>query len=54
MVVDGKAVRRTIKLGARAGNLIEVLDGLAEGEQVVTVGASALRDGLAVDVLEKR
>ncbi len=54
VIVDGKAVRRTLRLGARAGRLIEVIDGLSEGEQVVTVGASALRDGVAVDVLERR
>lgn len=52
VVADGKALRRAVRLGARAGRMVEVVDGLSEADQVVTVGASALRDGMAVEVLE--
>jgi membrane fusion protein (multidrug efflux system) len=49
---DGKAVRQSIRAGARSGGLVEILEGVADGEQVVTVGASTLRDGAKVQVLE--
>lgn len=52
VVRDGKAARQVIGVGARSGGLVEVLSGVAEGEQVVTVGASTLRDGAKVLVLE--
>ncbi len=52
VIVDGKAVRRSLRLGARSGNLIEVIEGLLEGDQVVVAGASALRDGMAVEILK--
>ena len=52
VVRDGKAVRQAIGVGARSGGLVEVLSGVDEGEQVVTVGASTLRDGAKVLVLE--
>lgn len=50
-VRDGKAVRVPIKVGHLSGELAEVLTGLKEGEQVVTEGKIALRDGAAVEVL---
>ncbi|MBI3098634.1 MAG: efflux RND transporter periplasmic adaptor subunit [Planctomycetes bacterium] len=34
---------RTLRLGVRSGSGVEVLEGLAEGERVVTVGAYAVR-----------
>jgi len=52
VVREGKAVRQEIGVGARSGGLVEVLSGVKEGEQVVTVGASTLRDGAKVLVLE--
>lgn len=53
VVRDGKAVRQAIGTGTRSGGLVEVLDGVAEGESVITVGASTLRDGAKVQVLER-
>ncbi len=52
VIREGKAVRQQIGVGARSGGLVEVLSGVKEGEQVVTVGASTLRDGAKVLVLE--
>jgi hypothetical protein len=36
--------------GARAGGQVAILDGLKEGEQVVTAGVGFLKDGDKVDV----
>jgi HlyD family secretion protein len=43
--VNGVAIFRTVELGTEAGELVEVLGGLADGDQVITTGARALRDG---------
>jgi membrane fusion protein (multidrug efflux system) len=51
-VREGKAARLVLKIGANDGAWVEVLEGLSEGEPVVTVGGSALRDGAAVEILE--
>ena len=51
VVRDGKAVRTAITTGYVDGGFIEVRDGLAEGERVVTAGKVALRDGNAVQVI---
>jgi membrane fusion protein (multidrug efflux system) len=46
------AKRRLIKVGYGDSGFVEILDGLAEGDRVVTLGRSAVRDGTAVQVLE--
>lgn len=51
VVRDGKAVRTAITTGYVDGAYIEVRDGLAEGDRVVTAGKVALRDGSAVQVI---
>ena len=51
VVRDGKAVRAPIKLGYIDGGYAEVRDGLKQGDQVVTAGKVALRDGSAVQVI---
>jgi membrane fusion protein (multidrug efflux system) len=52
VVRDGKAVRQAVSTGARSGGFIEVVEGVAEGELVITTGGSTLRDGTKVQVLE--
>ncbi|HEX6064207.1 MAG TPA: efflux RND transporter periplasmic adaptor subunit [Longimicrobiales bacterium] len=47
-VVDGKASRRTVQLGARSQGVVEVLDGLKAGEQVVVGGLERMGEGMAV------
>ena len=47
----GKAARVPVKLGYMDGEWAEVLAGLKVGDQVVTAGKVALRDGSAVQVL---
>ena len=50
-VKDGKARRISpVKLGVTDGTRIEVLEGLSEGQQVITVGQSGLKDGAPVRV----
>jgi membrane fusion protein (multidrug efflux system) len=52
MVREGKATRVPVRTGARSGGMVEVVEGVAEGDSVVTVGAATLRDGASVQVLE--
>ncbi len=47
-VVDGKASRRTVQLGSRSQGIVEVLDGLQAGEQVVIGGLERMAEGMAV------
>jgi membrane fusion protein (multidrug efflux system) len=47
----GKAARVPVKLGYMDGEWAEVLSGLRAGDQVVTAGKVALRDGTAVQVI---
>ena len=49
-VVDGKAVATKVKLGVRRAAQVEIVDGLAAGDVVVTAGQLKLRDGAAVKV----
>lgn len=50
-VRDGKATRVPVKLGYVDGPLVEVREGLKEGDVVVTAGKVALREGSAVQVI---
>jgi hypothetical protein len=42
---DNTAIFRTIQLGSEQGDVIEIADGLNEGDRIITTGATALRDG---------
>lgn len=50
-VRDGKATRVPVRLGYVDGPLVEVREGLKEGDVVVTAGKVALREGSAVQVI---
>ncbi len=54
VVRDGKAVRQVVRTGARSGGFVEIVEGIADGEAVVTTGSATLRDGAKVQVLEAR
>ena len=43
--LNESAVFRALQVGTEAGNIVEILGGLAEGDVVITTGAGALRDG---------
>ncbi len=47
-VVDGKASRRVVQLGTRSQGVVEVLSGVAAGEQVVVGGLERMAEGMAV------
>jgi RND family efflux transporter MFP subunit len=44
-VLNDTAVFRTVQVGSEQQKFVEILSGVAEGEQVITTGARALRDG---------
>jgi HlyD family secretion protein len=44
-VQNGTAVFRTVQVGTEQRDIVEIVGGLTEGEQVITTGARALRDG---------
>jgi membrane fusion protein (multidrug efflux system) len=51
VVRDSKAVRTPVELGYVNGELAEVRAGLVEGDEVVTAGKVAIRDGSSVEII---
>ena len=51
-VVDGKATRQKIDIGARRDGRVEVLSGLTPQDVVVTAGVIKLREGVAVQIAD--
>jgi multidrug efflux pump subunit AcrA (membrane-fusion protein) len=50
-VVEGNVAHaRTVKTGNKYGEYIEIIEGLKEKEQVVTVGQNNLSEGVKVNV----
>jgi multidrug efflux pump subunit AcrA (membrane-fusion protein) len=48
-VVEGDhAVERMVKLGARDGSLVEILEGIKSGERVITSNIEQLHNGVSV------
>lgn len=47
-VVDGKASRRVVHLGARAQGVVEIVSGVAAGESVVVGGLERMAEGMPV------
>ncbi|GAA0968496.1 efflux RND transporter periplasmic adaptor subunit [Acrocarpospora macrocephala] len=45
LVRDGKAQRRTVKLGAQGDTMVEILTGLQVGDRIVVKGADTVREG---------
>jgi len=50
-VVEGQARRLPVKIGVRRDAMVEIVEGLAAGDQVVTSGMRLSRDGQPVRVL---
>ncbi|MEO6690250.1 MAG: efflux RND transporter periplasmic adaptor subunit [Dokdonella sp.] len=46
------AKRRVVKTGYTEGDRIEIREGLADGERVITIGRNAVREGTEIQVLE--
>ena len=51
VVEDGVAQRRRLQLGFQNSQLLEILDGVSEGENIVVVGQDDLSEGTPVDIL---
>lgn len=51
IVEEGKAVRRIVKTGYGENGMIEIIDGLKENDNVVTVGQLGLKPGATVSVI---
>jgi membrane fusion protein (multidrug efflux system) len=49
VVTDGKAVARPVRIGLREPGLVEIAEGLKEGEAVVVRGIQRVRDGTPVN-----
>ncbi|HEY3564861.1 MAG TPA: efflux transporter periplasmic adaptor subunit, partial [Casimicrobiaceae bacterium] len=50
-VVDGKATRVKVAIGQRRDAKVEVLNGLAPNDVIVTAGQLKLRDGMPVTIV---
>ena len=53
VVEDDQAVRRRLTLGERSGLLIEVLEGLKEGDNLVIKGQNRLQQGSKVKIIQE-
>ena len=53
IVKNGKAVKKPVTLGIQNTSMVEIVDGLSEGESVVVEGNYGLEDGATVSVLEE-
>lgn len=53
VVEDGKACRREVRLGDMYGDNIEILEGLAAGEEIVIAGLMNIADGTPVKVVNR-
>ncbi len=51
VVSDGKAREAKVKTGRRLDGKVEIVEGIAEGEEIVTAGAARLSNGAAVEVM---
>lgn len=50
VVADGKAAQREVATGIQDGGRVQILGGLAKGDEVIIFGGNNLRDGEAVTV----
>jgi len=51
VVEDGRLVRRRVKLGLRGVRMVEIADGLREGERLASPAKTGWRDGMRVRAL---
>lgn len=51
VIRDGHAQRQNVKLGYTTNGSIEILEGLQQGDEVVTIGQNTLKDGAKVSVI---
>ncbi len=51
VVAGGRVARKTVKVGFTGDGRSEILDGLKAGDQVITLGQNAVREGSLVEVV---
>ena len=54
VVNGGKVSRKLVKTGYESDAFLEVVDGLAEGDQVVTAGQASLKDQSSVNIVNAK
>ena len=54
VVADGKANKRNVTIGVREPGFVQIVSGLAEGDEIVTLGTSKVRSGSAVKVVDAK
>ncbi len=52
VVADGKAKQQFVKIGAGSGNMVEITDGLNEGDLVISPVVRSIVDGVPVEVVQ--
>ena len=52
VVENGKAERRAVRVGPEANGIVEVLDGVQAGDSVIVTGATEVREGAEVRVVQ--
>lgn len=52
VIRDGRAERRSVKVGRQVGSEVDILSGVAAGEEVAVTALSRLDDGVEVEVKE--
>lgn len=52
-VVNQKAVKTVVKVGDLIENQLKIIDGLSVGDQIVTIGANLIYDGLNLQFVEE-
>jgi RND family efflux transporter MFP subunit len=52
VIKDGVAERRIVTLGRQVGQQVEILSGVAEGEEVAITALSKIKNGTSVEVVK--
>lgn len=53
VIEEGRAVRRSVKVGRQVGSSVDILSGVGPGEQVAVTALSRLYDGAPVEIKEE-
>lgn len=54
LAVNGVAVRRDVKLGDMFGDMIEIVEGLDEGDEIIVSGLMNVSDGSAITIVNDK
>ena len=54
LAVNGVAVRRDVKLGDMFGDMIEIVDGLEEGDEIIVSGLMNVSDGSVITIVKDK